>query len=107
MEYLYIEETELIYTNINVALAPTVSLPYSRINTIFYGIHTRKLLGGLIKKQERHVTIRANGVDYVIPEHKVGAKTIERYTHEVIAFAKKYRVSLRETTGDSAIDYRL
>ncbi len=107
MEYLYIEETELIYTDLSEPNPPTVNLAYSSINTIFYGIRTRKLLFGLIKLPERHLTIRANGRDYRILQHNAGKEKLEEYTEAVKAFAHKHRVTIRETTGDSDEDYRL
>ncbi len=52
MEFLYVENTELIYTDLNQPNPPTHNISYDTISTIFHGIRTKKMLFGLIKKPE-------------------------------------------------------
>ena len=40
MEFLYVEKTELIYTDINRPNPPTINISYDTISTVFYGIRT-------------------------------------------------------------------
>lgn len=107
MEFLYIDKTELIYTNLNNPNPPTINLPYSSISTIFYGIQIKKKFFGLIKKAERYISIQANGNKYIITEKDVGTYKLDEYIEKIKKFAHDNYVTIRETTGSTKEDWRL
>lgn len=109
MEMLYIDKTELIYTDITKSQPPTYNIPYSQISTIFYGVTTRKSFFGLIKKQVRYIGIKSNNLSdmLMIYENDVGEDTYEKYLEGIKEFAVKNRLTLRESTGETKDDWRL
>ena len=107
MEFLYVEKTELIYTNLNQPNPPTHNIPYSTISTIFYGVRTKKAFFGLLERPEHYLTIKAGGAEYTITEKDVGRELLEQYIERVKGFAHDNRVTMRETAGDDKEDGRL
>ncbi len=107
MEFLYVENTELIYTNLNTPNPPTHNISYDTISTIFYGIRTKKMLFGLIKKPEKYISIKSAKGVYDITEKDVDPAVFERYLEELKEFAHKHHVTMRESTGDTKDDWRL
>lgn len=107
MEFLYVEKTELIYTNMNQPNPPTHNIPYDTVTTIFHGIRTKKMLFGLIKKPEKYISIRSAKGNFDITEKDVDAPVFERYLEELKEFAHRHHVTIRESTGDTKDDWRL
>ena len=106
MEYLYVEKTELIYTNISNPNPPTINISYDSISTVFYGIYTRKMLFGIIKKPEMHIAILASQGRFMITEHEVGQEKLDEYIEQLKDFCHRHHVTIRETTGDTKEDWR-
>ena len=107
MEFLYVESTELIYTDRNQVNPPTQNIAYDTISTLFYGIRTKKMLLGLIKKPQRYLTIQCAKGQFTVTEDDVGGEVLERYIEQIKDFAHRHRVTIRETTGDGKEDWRL
>jgi len=107
MEYLYVEKTELIYTDISKPNASTVNIPYNTITTIFYGIRTKKMLFGLLKLPERYLSIKSSMGEFSITEKEAGKEIFEKYLSELDEFSHRNRVTMRETTGDEKDDWKL
>lgn len=107
MEFLYVEKTELIYTDINRPNPPTINISYDTISTVFYGIRTKKMLFGLLKLSETYLTIQSSKGSYTILEKDAGKETFERYIKELEEFTHRHHVTMRETTGDDKEDWRL
>ncbi|MBR5452939.1 MAG: hypothetical protein IKV54_02560 [Clostridia bacterium] len=107
MEYLYVEKTELIYTDVSRPNPPTINIPYSTISTVFYGIRTKKLLFGLLKLPEKYLSINSSMGVYSITEKAAGKDDFERYIKELGEFTHRHHVTMRETTGDDKEDWRL
>ena len=107
MEFLYVEATELIYTNRNEVNPPTHNIAYDSISTLFYGIRTKKSFFGLLKKPQRYITIQSSKGIFTVTEDDVGGEMLDRYIEQIKDFAHRHRVTIRETTGDSKEDWRL
>lgn len=107
MEYLYVEKTELIYTNLSQPNPPTHNIPYDTITTVFYGIRTKKMLFGLIKKPEKYISIKSAKGVFDISEKDVDPQVFERYIEELKDFTHRHHVTMRESTGDDKDDWRL
>ena len=107
MEYLYVEKTELIYTDISRPNPPTINIPYSTISTIFYGVRTKKMLFGLLKLPEKYLSINSSMGTYSITEKAAGKDDFEKYIQQLEEFTHRHHVTMRETTGDDKEDWRL
>ncbi|MDD6798803.1 MAG: hypothetical protein PUE85_00055 [Firmicutes bacterium] len=108
MEMLYTDKTELIYTDITKPDPPSVNIPYTQIATIFYGVTTVKKLFGLIKKDVKCITIKStSSSEYKIFESDVGKETYEKYLEMLTDFAKRNRITMKESAGSNKDDWKL
>ena len=100
-ERIFFDTHEIIFVNMNKDGPEYVNLPASTITSILFAPHTYKKLLGLIKKEERAITIQSTlrSDPLVLAEHE--DPRFEKYMEQLKDFAAKNYLSLRDSTAET------
>ena len=101
-ERFFFDTHEIIFVNMKKDGPEYVNLPASTITSIVIAPHTYKRLLGLIKKEERAITIQSTlrSDALFMAEHE--DPRFEKYMTQLKEFAAKNYISLRDSTDEMA-----
>lgn len=107
MDVLYIEKTEIVFTDVTKTPYETHNFTCEDITEIFTGSDVRKSFFGLIKKPTRYICFKVKTAEHYLYEIDIDKEEFEKYVEEIKKFSARNRITMREKSGDTDQDYKL